>query len=731
VQLPPIPVHEEARLAALRPYDLSKPFSKDAYEPVMQLARDLFEVPTAFVSFVERDRQVFVVRSGLAFCETSRDVSFCAHAIAREELLVVLDATLDPCFSDNPLVTGEPFIRFYAGVPLISPSGHAIGTLCIVDTTPHSAFDETARRQLRDLASMVLDKLELRRLELARQAGQARFENISAASPDGIVCVDQEGVISFWNSAAERLFGHSADDAIGRSVDLIMPEWVHSRRSDGMHEVASVALSHLVGRTVELEALHRGGTEFPIELSLSMWHENGVASFGAIIRDISERRANEERLFKLAHHDPLTELPNRAVLRSRIDQLARGTGRASVLILDLDGFKDVNDGFGHSAGDIVLKQVAKRLLGCVRATDIVARLGGDEFALLLLGVGDYRHACTIADSAIQAIAKPIVLDGQTITVGASVGIAVYPGDSSSADDLLSNADLALYQAKAEGRQCHRIFAPALRQAADRARAHENELRRGYEREEFEIFYQPQVRLSDGALVGAEALLRWRHPEHGLLAPAAFITALERRPLSAQVGEWVLRTACAQASAWRTSGAQRFRIGVNLFGSQFRTGDLAGKVQAALADTGLPASGLELEITENIILNHDEGMIRPLVKLRDAGVNIAFDDYGTGYASLSMLKRFPITRLKVDQGFVRGMCGSAADAAIVHAVLSLGRSFGLGTIAEGVETEEQAETLRKSGCEEMQGYLFGRPMPTQEFSNRFGLARSPVLASVGA
>lgn len=332
-------------------------------------------------------------------------MSFCAHAIAREELLVVLDATLDPCFSDNPLVTGEPFIRFYAGVPLISPSGHAIGTLCIVDTTPHSAFDETARRQLRDLASMVLDKLELRRLELARQAGQARFENISAASPDGIVCVDQDGVISFWNSAAERLFGHSADDAIGRSVDLIMPEWVHSRRSDGMHEVASVALSHLVGRTVELEALHRGGTEFPIELSLSMWHENGVASFGAIIRDISERRANEERLFKLAHHDPLTELPNRAVLRSRIDQLARGTGRASVLILDLDGFKDVNDGFGSSAGDIVLKQVAKRLLGCVRATDIVARLGGDEFALLLLGVGDYRHACTIADSAIQAIAS--------------------------------------------------------------------------------------------------------------------------------------------------------------------------------------------------------------------------------------------------------------------------------------------------------------------------------------
>ena len=290
---------------------------------------------------------------------------------------------------------------------------------------------------------------------------------------------------------------------------------------------------------------------------------------------------------------------------------------------------------------------------------------------------------------------------------------------------MPNADLALYQAKAEGRQCQRLFTPALRQAADRARAYENELRRGFERQEFEIFYQPQVRLSDGAVVGAEALLRWRHPEHGLLSPAAFLPALELRPLSAQVGNWVLRTACAQASMWCSGGLQSFRMGVNLFGSQFRTGDLTSKVQAALADAGLPASDLELEITENIVLNQDEGVVRSLRELRDLGMGIAFDDYGTGYASLSMLKRYPITRLKIDQSFVAGMCASAEDAAIVRAVLSLARSFGLDTIAEGVETEEQAETLHKAGCEEAQGYLYGRPMSAEELSNRFALIKLPV------
>jgi EAL domain-containing protein (putative c-di-GMP-specific phosphodiesterase class I) len=260
--------------------------------------------------------------------------------------------------------------------------------------------------------------------------------------------------------------------------------------------------------------------------------------------------------------------------------------------------------------------------------------------------------------------------------------------------------------------------------ANTRRAYQGELRRAYEQAEFELHYQPQVRLLDGALVGAEALLRWRHPRKGLIGPADFIAALEAGPLAAQVGDWVLQTACRQAAAWRIGGSADFRMGVNLFGAQFRTGDLAHRVRAALAEAELPAPGLELEITENILLRHDEEMIGPLRELHAEGVGIAFDDYGTGYGSLSMLKRYPLIRLKVDQSFVRGMCESPTDAAIVRAVLYLGRSFGLQVIAEGVETEEQSVRLRKKGCEEAQGYLFGRPMPAAEFAQSFSLAPPP-------
>lgn len=723
--LPPVPMHEEARLEAVVEYDPSRPFDQDAYAPMLELARDLFGVPTAFVTFVERDTQSFVVRLGLPLCETSRDVSFCAHAVAAEEMLVVLDAASDPRFSDNPLVTGAPYIRFYAGMPLFNPSGHAVGTLCLADTLPHTSFTEPDRRHLHQLASLVTDKLELRRLDLARQNSQTRFENIAATSPDGIICANADGQITFWNAASERLFGHCAAEALGRSLDLIVPERMRKGHDGGLRRVADGGKPRLVGTTVELVARRRDGSELPVELSLSMWQEDSGVSFGAILRDITERRANEERLFRLAHHDPLTELPNRTVLRQRVEQLARGVGAACLLLVDLDGFKHVNDDLGHAAGDAVLRQVAERLRACVRTTDTVARLGGDEFALLLLGVGDPLRAGEVAETVIRSISRPLVLGNHTVHVGASVGIAGYPGDGSTSDELLSSADLALYQAKSDGRHCHRVFTTELRQATDRARAYDNELRRAADQGEFEVFYQPQVRLADRVLVGAEALLRWRHPSDGLLSPAAFMSALENRPVSIDVGRMVLRTACAQAAAWRAGGAAAFRIGVNLFGSQFRAGSLVPDVADALLTSGLPPSALELEITENILLRHDEGMIAPLQELRARGVCIAFDDYGTGYASLSMLKRFPITRLKVDQSFVRSMCHSEEDAAIVRAVLYLGRAFGFSVIAEGVETEEQAERLMRKGCEEVQGYLYGRPMPAAEFTARFALSIPPA------
>ena len=712
-------VHEELRLKAVAEYEPQNAFEEAPYTPILNLARELFSVPTAFVSLLERHEQIFVARRGFALCSTDREISFCAHAVAQDETLVVLDASLDPRFHDNPLVTGDPGIRFYVGTPLRSPTGHAVGTLCIVDAKPHNSFDDVKHSQLRHLAAMVVERMEVRRLLLASHAGQRRFENIAATSPDSIVCAGADNVITFWNHAAERMFGHSRQEVVGQSLELIVPPRMRHGHNRGLKRVAGGASPRLVGQIVELNAQHADGHEFPIELSLSMWQEENGANFGAILRDITDRRIKEEQLFRLAHHDPLTELPNRSVLHRRVEQLNGGVEPAALLAIDLDGFKSVNDDLGHAAGDAVLREISRRLITCVRSTDTVARLGGDEFAILLPGVGDAHQAGDVAQSTIQALSQPIELNGETVTVGASVGIALYVQDGSSSDELLSSADLALYEAKNHGRHCYRHYSPALRQATDRARAYDTELRRAHEDGEFEVFYQPQIRLIDGKLVGAEALLRWRHPRDGLLSPAAFLPGLENRPISTEVGQWTLQQACLQAACWRQVGVPEFRMGVNLFSSQFRTGNLVASVRTALQRANLPPSALELEITENIMLRHEQGIISPLCQLRNEGVQVAFDDYGTGYASLSMLKRFPLTRLKIDKSFVQGMCSSRQDAAVIRAVLLLGNAFGFSVIAEGVETEEQADRLRRKGCEEVQGYLFGRPMPASDFAAHFG------------
>ena len=523
--------NESERLAALAEYDLQNRAIPIDLQELVDLTARLFEAPIVLVSIVERERQKFQARVGLDVCETGRDVSFCAHALAleREDILVIPDAKLDLRFATNPLVTGEPGIRFYAGVPLRSPTGHALGTLCIIDTRPRRGLSDRERDDLQALGALVIDKLEMRRLALARKAGQSRFENIAATSPDGIVCADHHGRITFWNSAAEAIFGFSAEAAVGASIDIIVPERMRGGHGGGLQRVAAGGKPRLVGTTVELPAARENGEEFPIELSLSMWHENDTASFGAIIRDISERRANEERLFNLAHLDSLTGLPNRTVLLDRIADHAKTSEPAALLMIDLDGFKDVNDTLGHTAGDTVLKQIAARLLACSRSIDTVARLGGDEFAILM----PRNPAADIiggeADCLIASLADALTVKGQLVHVTASIGIAMFPGDGAHAEDLLSAADLAMYQAKEEGRDCRRFFMPGLREKVVGRRAFEGEIRRAIDEEEFQLFYQPQVSISSGVTTGVEALLRWQHPTRGLLTPDRFLKAVETGP----------------------------------------------------------------------------------------------------------------------------------------------------------------------------------------------------------
>ncbi len=630
----------------------------------------------------------------------------------QDDILLIPDATEDPRFFSNPLVLGPPFIRFYAGKPLVATTGEKIGTICLIDSLPRHEFTPEDRKNLDDLAALVMDRMEMRRLDYIRTVSQARFENIAATSPDAIICSNSEGRITFWNDSAERLFGYTADEIFNESAEIIVPDsWrcIYDAELGRMRRGENMELAN---RTIELSGLRKDGSEFPAEYSLSTWQEGNTVSVGAIVRDTTERRQNEERLFRLASLDALTDLPNRGAWRECLRETLSSESPATVLLLDLDGFKDVNDRLGHSAGDAVLKDVATRLaFVCIEAT-MVARLGGDEFAVLVAG-DDERLAKALAAQLVSSISNPYEFAGEKVEIGVSIGVSIAPRDSVQPEELLTAADLALYRAKAAGKGQYEIFAPALREVAVARRAFEQELRRAFENSEFELFYQPQVATDNRRLTGAEALMRWNHPERGLLSPASFMDVLSQKPSAAAVGEWTLRTACRQAAQWRAA-IPDFRIGVNLFAAQFRSGRLLESVQDALEESQLPPSALELEIVENILLRNDKATMDLLHKLRAMGVGLAFDDYGTGFASLSLLKRYPVSRLKIDRSFVRSADEDAEDAAVIKAILYLGRSFGIDVIAEGVETEEQLAFLRANNCPEAQGYLFGRPMRTADF-----------------
>ncbi|QTF08226.1 EAL domain-containing protein [Brenneria izadpanahii] len=708
----PIVKEETNRLAALHEYGIETELFDPSLNKLINLASNIFNVPIVLVSLLESERQLFAAGLGVSFTETPIEIAFCTHAIHQEGILVIPDASKDPNFKDNPLVTGEPHLRFYAGIPLRNLSGYAIGALCIIDIKPRLAFSVRDEHNLQDLAMLVMDRLEARRLNLSRKIGPAVFEKIAKTSTDAVICVDEKGIITFWNPSAQRMLEYAGDEIIGHSVDTVIPDYLLVQFTRLATDKAWLAK----GVTLELNVRTKSGVLFLVELSVSMWKNDDAVSYGVILRDTKERRRNEERLFLLAHMDPLTGLANRALLTSNLEQTLKNKSAACIMLIDLDGFKNINDSLGHDCGDDILVSVAKKIQMNVRTGDLAARMGGDEFVLLFPGMDDRDEAATIAEQVIHNISQTMIAGEGPLNVSASVGIVFYPIHGLTAQELLASADLALLQAKSEGRNCYRFFTRVLRENFQAKHAFQSEFARAYKKHEFEVFYQPLVDLSNNEIVGAEALLRWRHPHKGLLSPGAFLSALECGTWAEYVGDWVMLTACKQAAEWHHIGAKDFRISVNLFSAQFRSGMLSQKIADILKLTGLPASSLEVEITENIILRHDKNMLQPLYELRDAGIGIAFDDYGTGYASLSVLKNYPVTRLKIDQSFVRTMCESPTDAAIVWAIIYLGKSFGLGIVAEGIETLEPCEQLKNRGCDEAQGYLFGHPMSAKEFTN---------------
>jgi diguanylate cyclase (GGDEF)-like protein/PAS domain S-box-containing protein len=548
--------------------------------------------------------------------------------------------------------------------------------------------------------------------EARLRASEERFRKFAWTSPDAFVCINALGQITFWNDGAARIFGFASYEVLGRSITILIPERLRAGHDDGITRALAGTEDQARGKTVELTALHRAGHEVPIEMSVSSWFEGEQLCLGAVVRDITERKRRKERLRRLANYDHLTQLPNRRLLWERMTTALAEAQPAMVLLLDLNGFKEVNDRYGHAAGDQILRKIARRLTASVPSGATVARFGGDELAIFISGSGDPMHASEVSSGIHASLSEPFTIDGQLVQVGTSIGIAIAPAHGTAAEEVMMNADLALYRAKSEGRSTTRLYTPQLRQQRQARRSLEAELRRAFERGEFELFYQPQVTMRERAIIGAEALLRWRHPERGLLAPAAFLSVLAVSPIAALVGDWTISEACRQAATLGASGFP-IRMAINLFSNQFRKGGLAAQMQQVIAQTGLEPEQIELEVTEDVILENDATILRNLNELRSLGIGIAFDDYGTGYASLSMLKQFPLTKLKIDRSFVRNLELGSGDAAIVEAVVKLGATFGLTVIAEGVETEHHESMLLKLGCEQGQGYFYSKPVPAHE------------------
>lgn len=450
-------------------------------------------------------------------------------------------------------------------------------------------------------------------------------------------------------------------------------------------------------------------------LAMSFAHSLALVLDNA--REIEEIRSARQALDYLAHFDSLTGLPNRVLAKDRIRQaLARAHrtgGKVAILFIDLDNFKHVNDAYGHTVGDLLLKEVATRLKGCVRAGDTVARLGGDEFLILLQDLEDIQNAATVAQKILETLAYPCHLDDHEVFTGASIGISIYPTDGNHLLELLRTADIAMNYAKSNGRNHYQFFTHSMSIAAQRYTVLAAGLRRALQNDELSLHYQPQVELQSGRIIGVEALLRWTSPELGSVSPAEFIPIAEHSGLIPTIGNWVLETACRQARQWKDAGYPHLRVGVNVSAGQFRDRSFSDHLQRILSETGLPADWLALELRESILMEATVVILDTLARIKAMGVGIALDDFGTGYSSLSYLRRFPIGMLKIDRSFVRALPDDPDGAAITRAIIDLAHSLRLNVIAEGVETQEQLAFLKQHGCETAQGYLFAKPKPAAE------------------
>ena len=556
---------------------------------------------------------------------------------------------------------------------------------------------------------------------------------------DAVLSTDIDAQITYLNVVAEKMTGWTLQEAMGRPVtDIFRIIDGNSREPSPDPLQAAIEQNKTVALTPNCILIRRDGFESAIEDSAAPIHDRSGLVTGAVIvfHDVSEARAMGLAMSRQAQHDVLTNLPNRMLLKDRLGQAIeashRNGTRAAVLYLDLDEFKHINDTFTHAIGDKLLQAIAKRLLACVRHADTVSRQGGDEFVVLLSEIAHAQDAGATATKIVKALSAPYDIDQHSLRITASIGMATYPDDGEDAEILIKNADIAMYQAKKKGRNNCQFFDRNMNVVAMERELIREGLRTALERDEFVLFYQPKVDLKTEQITGVEALVRWTHPERGLIKPPQFISIAEDSGLILPIGRWVLREACRQARAWQDAGLRPIGLAVNISSVEFRSVDVLEGIQRILQETRLSPHYLELELTESALMRHVEFTIPVLRKLKALGIRLAIDDFGTGYSSLSYLRQFPIDSLKMDQSFVHEIDANTGDAAIINAVIDMGKILKHRVTAEGVETAGQLAFLKANGCDDAQGYYFSPPVTAAQFANLLesGMSLPAMLASIG-
>lgn len=576
------------------------------------------------------------------------------------------------------------------------------------------------------IQAMIRDVRASRRLERLANAAQQELNQAAQHTQtilnnlmDGVITIDSQGQVESINQAACTLFGYTLDEVLGHNIAMLTPEPHRSQHDGYLQRYLLTNKAHILGKVAEVEGLRKDGTLFPMSLQISEVVNGDATIFIGIVRDITQHRRDIEEIRRLAFYDSLTGLPNRRLLMDRLRQALHTSNRSgrhgALMFLDLDHFKQLNDTQGHDLGDLLLQQVAGRIQGCARVGDSLARLGGDEFVVLLENLSTHAteaasQAETVAHKILQSFQAAFDLKGHAHDSTTSIGIVVFKGEHDAMDELLKKADLAMYQAKAAGRNTVRFFDPAMQAAVAARDALEKDLRESLASQAFTVHYQIQVDEA-GSPTGAEALVRWNHPSQGMVSPAHFIPLAEETGLIQPLGQWVLETACAQLVTWANADeTAHWTVSVNVSALQFALPDYVHTVTTALQKTGANPRLLKLELTESMLASDVDDVVAKMRDLKSHGVSLSLDDFGTGYSSLAYLKRLPLDQIKIDQSFVRNVLSDASDAAIARTILALGRSLGLQVMAEGVETIEQRNFLASIGCRAYQGYYFGRPVP---------------------